>query len=593
MAVFGGVWRRAGRSGRTAVPELLSSLHAPFHTVLSAYDDDGLLLVAKALRQPAVVSRGGVVAALSGRPDPDLQPADILDEYRDSSGGLENLSGDYALAVFDAARATLILMRDPVGTQPLYYSLAADCVAFGSQITAVLAGAELPARPNHSSIARLLLSDSGMARGQTCFLDVHTVAPGYALVVDRETVSNVPFGELRPIVPTPLRTFDESAAAFRRAFRTAVERRVSRDRNTAVLVSGGVDSAAILCTAAAAGQREKILAISYGTCDGTLADERAHVEAVVATSRVRSVRLSLAPIGFTEYVDANVRASEVPICDDVPGTLHRAAAEAREDGADHLMIGTWGDQVMFPFPPPHMLHLLRHGHLQQYVRYASTIADWLADVPRHETRRALMKQAVRGLVPPRLLGRLRRREREIAAVLDRLHAPMAMRRHEPTSYSAALRRELSSGASVDAMEGTTKWGWAHGLEAQLPFLDADMLQLLLAIPSEHTIHEGVPKALLRKAMAGMVPERVLQRRDKGDYTQAIENGFAADEGGCLSRLEGGRRLVKHGFMSQASADRTLAPARARGEIGMGMLPTLVGLDAWLRIFIEPAAGANA
>jgi asparagine synthase (glutamine-hydrolysing) len=573
------------------IADLVGALHAPFHGVVSAFDDDRIVFGAKSLSHPAIVSHGGIVAALTGRLDDALQVEHVLDAYRDGAkGGLQHLSGDYAAVVYDPHRGVLMLMRDAVGTQPLYYSVSEDVFAFGSQIKTVLALTGATPRPNHAALAQMLVSGEGTPRGETCYSGVLSVPPGFAVFATPDSVTLTAHVDLRPIVPTPLRTFEQSSAAFKRALCTGVQRRVSCTGNTAVLVSGGVDSAALLCAATAHGSKDRILAISYGLTDGSSADERTHANAVITAAGVRSVHLDLQPIGFPEQVEAVVWTGESPLVDDVPDTLRRAAAVARADGAHHLLIGTWGDQLLFPFPPPYLLELLRTGHVKSYRQIARTLVEWMSDVPQSELRRALFGQAVRGLISPRILERVRRPHRQASATFDLLGRLARPRRRAPTTHAAALRREITAPASVDAMEGTTKWGWSHGLESQLPFLDADLLQLLLAIPAKHALHNGVPKALLRDAMKGLVPDSVLQRKDKGDYTDAIHGSLLASRSECLARLENGTRLVRHGFMTEEAANRTLARLGNSGEIDTGFLSSMVGLDAWLKVFFDDPAG---
>ncbi|MGQ0562072.1 MAG: asparagine synthase-related protein [Gemmatimonadota bacterium] len=594
MAVIAGVWQRNGsRVPVHSAANLLDALHAPFHSVLSAFSDERLAFGAKSLLAPAIVSHSGIVVALTGRLDGDLQAADVLDAYMDEgNGGLHHLSGDYALAIHDPHRHTLILLRDPVGTQPLYYAVNPERFAFGSQIKAVLAAGGIRATPNRAALAHLLIAGAGTPRGETCFAGVRALPPGCALFVTPDSESLAAHAELRPIVPTPLRNFEQCAAAFRRAFCSGVTRRVSRSANTAILVSGGVDSAAIAGAAAAAAPRDTIVAISYGRSDGGPADERRYIGEVIAGAGVRGVHFELEPIGFPDAIEADVRAGETPLVDDVPGTLARAAAAARAHGAHHLLLGTWGDQVLFPFPPPYMLELLRRGRLMRYAQTSRVLAEWLADVPRARLHRALISQAARGFLPVALLDRVRR-PRATAAVFDLLGGLRVPRRRAATSHAAAIRREVTGPISVDAMEGTTKWGWAHGLETQLPYLDADLIQLLFAIEPQHALHGGVPKALLRSGMAGLVPAAILERRDKGDYTVAIMSEFAAAREQCIARLENGARLVRHRLMSRAAADRTLARLRTAGEIELGLLSSLVGLDAWLEVFFDDPARIQA
>lgn len=569
-------------------PALLSGLHGPYYVNTSVYIDGSFILGCRALENSPIPSRGGTVAVVSGRLNEGLDAAAVLDSYIEGgTAGLHMIRGDYAIAIFDAARHTLLLLRDPIGTQPLYYAIDRDRVIFGSQIKAVLAGMGKRAVPDRASLAQLLVGRAGVPLGRTCFEDVRSVRPGEAVVITRESLSQARFAAIVPDATYQARDFAESANAFAAALTRAVARRCSPGANTAVLVSGGLDSAAILGAATLMSRAGKVCAVSYGTTDGSAADERSYVSAIVAETNAVARWLPLEPLGFPGQAGDNVWVGETPVISDVPDTLARAAGAARAFGADHLLMGTWADQVLFPFPPPYLNSLLRRGRIASYVRTTSTLMDWMADVPRRKILDMFFRQAVRPLVPSAVLHRVRPPERETLPIFDLLAGEYWSAVPRPQSHRGATEWEVSRPSSVDVMEATTKWGWAHGIEAQLPFLDADLVALLLAIPGEHALHEGVPKALLRSGMAGLVPEVVLQRRDKGDYTEVIDSAHRSAQQLSLDCLEGGERFLQHGLMTRRAADWALARVQHSREIGNDALvlqSTLVGLDAWLRVF---------
>lgn len=588
MAPFAGAWNRNGRLDELLTADLLAALHAPFHTTTSVYNDGFVAFVTAPLDNSPFASRGHTVAALSGRLNGGLDAAAVVDMYiGGGNAALQNVRGDYALAIFDAARHMMLLVRDPIGTQPLYYAVNGALVGFGSQIKAVLAATGIRAAPDRASLAQLLVGRAGVPAGRTCFEGVLSVRPGQVVAITRESVTHARFASIEPDPTYQARDFAESADAFAAAFTRSVARRMSPNANTAVLVSGGVDSAAILGAATLMAPANRVCAISYGTTDGSAADERDYVAAIVAETGARAQWLPLEPLGFPELVDQDVWASETPIADDVPDTLARAAAVARGGGADHLLIGTWADQVLFPFPPPYLNSLLRRGRIVTYARTAKTIMEWMADVPRGRVMDMLVRQAIRPIVPARLLRAVLPPEREMTPIFDLLaHEPWTSM-PRPRSHQGAVWWEVSRPYSVDGMEATTKWGWAHGVETQLPFVDGDLIALLLAMPGAHALHGGVPKALLRSGMAALLPEVVAGRRDKGDYTDVIDSSHRAAQKQCLDRLDGGERFVRNGLMTKAAADRALARIRDHNEIGNDgrvLQSTLVGLDAWLRVF---------
>lgn len=587
MPLFAGAWNRNGRLSEAINADLLAGLHAPYHPSASAYNDTSVAFVTRGLEKAPIPVRSGIAGVLCGRLNGGLNAAAVVDMY--AGGGnvaLQRIRGDYAIAIFDADRHTLLLLRDPIGTQPLYYALAGDMIAFGSQIKAVLAATHMRAAPDRASLAQLLVGRAGLPAGRTCFEDVCAVRPGEAVIITRELASHAQLASITPDATYRARDFAESADVFAAAFTRSVARRISARAKTGVLVSGGLDSAAILGAATLMAPAGNVCAISYGMTDGSAADERSYVKAIVAETKAHAQWLPLEPLGFPASVDDDVWTTETPLCDDVPDTFTRAATATRQFGADQLLLGTWGDQVLFSFPPRYLNSLLRRGRFVKYARTTNALMGWMADVSRRDVMKTVTRQAVRPLVPSWLRA-LRPAERETAPIFDLLAKEHWESTPRPETHAGATLWEVSRPWSVYGMEATTKWGWSSGFEAQLPFLDADLVGLLLAIPPEHALNGGVPKALLRAGMSGLVPEMVLQRRDKGDYTYVIDRSHRAQQQACLDRLEGGERFVRYGLMTPQGVARALAritDCREIGNDGRVLQATLVGLDAWLRVF---------
>src|SRR5580765_7213678 len=80
------------------------------------------------------------------------------------------------------------------------------------------------------------------------------------------------------------------------------------------------------------------------------------------------------------------------------------------------------------------------------------------------------------------------------------------------------------------MEWNARLAAMHGIEIAFPYLDCDLLQYLMAIPGDIQSHDGIPRGLMREAMRGLVPDAVVSRRSKGEFTrlanQSIEFDFS-------------------------------------------------------------------
>jgi hypothetical protein len=248
-----------------------------------------------------------------------------------------------------------------------------------------------------------------------------------------------------------------------------------------------------------------------------------------------------------------------------------------------LLLGTWGDQVLAPFPPPQLAQLSPWRAAALAARYR----EYMTDVPLREIQMALVRQSLRARAPAWLL-RARRSRRRRANLFDLLAhdfadaaAPM------PTSFGAAVDFNVRAPAQVQAVEATTKWGLSDQLDTRLPFLDRDLVLFLNSLPDDFAYHDHRLKPLLRDALKGVLPEAIRERRDKGDYTAVIQR-HQLPMHTVLDLLEELRRPVAYGLMTPRSAAKTLAQLRRDANIAgsQGDVMVLLSVDTWLRLFFQ-------
>ena len=492
---------------------------------------------------------------------------------------VQKLAGDNAVIVLDEPTCTVVLTRDVLGVTPLYYGTAGSVFAFATRIADVLAAPGLERQPDRAALAGLLIDHHGAPDGRTYFQDVYAVPPRGTLVWRAHRLELLtPFQgnvvEIRPI------SYQHAVEQFREHLQRAVVNRLDVQRPTAVLVSGGLDSAALISIAARHGA---VFGITYGPQDDPAADESRYVDGL------RAQGLSIERVPFYPTMDVasfeqSILATEAPAGDVVALTLQRAKHAARARGARVLLLGTWGDQVLAPFPPPHLAALPPW----RVTAAAAPYQRYLADVSRSDIRSALIRQSLRSRAPAWLLRaqRKRRRHASMFDVLAAEFAPAAVRA-VPARYGEAVALNVSATAQVEAMASSFKWAQYDGLDARLPFLDAELVQFLTAVPDDVAYHQHRLKPLLRDAMKGMVPDMVLERRDKGDYTAVMQRDLLPVPL-VLELLDELRRPIEFGLMSRRSAAKTLAQLGRAANIAdrQDEIMQLLSVDTWLRLYFQ-------
>ena len=148
--------------------------------------------------------------------------------------------------------------------------------------------------------------------------------------------------------------------------------------------------------------------------------------------------------------------------------------------------------------------------------------------------------------------------------------------------------EVRNSYHVLCMESNDKAAAMYGLEMAFPFLDRDLLSFLMAVPGDVQMWRGIPKAFLRKGLRDIVPQPILARRGKADFTDLLSEGMERD----LLEMTGCLRSPGLAFqLGYANRDATISELnRLKGRIGgpdgtvAWALQELLSLELWLQVF---------
>ncbi len=521
----------------------------------------------------------------------------------------ERLNGDFAIAVFDVPRRRLLLARDPIGVRPLYYHRGERLCAFASEIKALLAHPEVPARPDDEGLADYLLVATRPVDNQavTCFAGIAAVVPAQLVIVTPEGVRTRRYWDFDRGRTLRLRSFGEYAEAFRERFAEAVRRRARSAHPVVVSVSGGLDSSSIWCQAETLRRSGRaatpaVAGVSYLGPEASASDEQRYLREIEGRYGVSFARFPIAPLaGVVDGAGEQVRAVESPFADYLWGVTREVHAQARRAGARVLLSGHWGDQMLFS--SAYLADLLRQLAVGRLLRHTRTYARyfgpdetrllarrlWL-DVARRYAPRAvapLLKALRRRIARPErpkpwLADGFRRRAQRLANV------PVDLGDGFHSAHARSIYLEARSKYHVHCMEWNNKCAALHGLDAAFPFLDRDLVAFLMAVPGDVQNRDGVPRALLREAMAGILPDAVRARTWKADFTADANEGIARDLERVQAALSRGSLAARLGYVDEARLAAAL-PGLAAGLAGPHCLATwdltdLFALETWLRIF---------
>jgi asparagine synthase (glutamine-hydrolysing) len=503
------------------------------------------------------------------------------------------LNGIWAFAIWDAQERSLFLCRDRFGVKPLYLAEGAGMLAFASEIKALRALQWVSSRPDVDVASRYLL-DGTLARGRrTFFEDVECFPPAHSLLI---TTAGRHWDDYWP---APALSTDASfkpqpgdaakVAEFKSLLIDSVALQLQSDVAIGSCLSGGIDSSSIVSIAAAL-RSGRLLAPGHvhheREATAQLAffaqfrekgiDERPFVDSVVAATGVDLRTTTPDTNALLESLPAILRAQDEPFGSTSIVAQHHVMRIAHEAGVKVLLDGQGADEL-----------------LAGYVRYAATrlggalrsrnAVGAARAMAAHGPLRATLGYAVMGAgrLPPRL-NRRRMPARWLGGVARGSHLWIEDPPSRPgTLLAKRLWLDLAADNLPDLLRFEDRNSMAYSIEARVPFLDHRLVEASLMLPDRLKVDgPRERKIVLRRAMSGIVPEEVLDRRDKVAF-QSPERRWLLEAEGTWRAIAADSRAQEAGFVAPCAIPGAIDRLRAGGG-GTALLWRMLNLEMWLR-----------
>ncbi|MBC7233752.1 MAG: hypothetical protein H5T68_10995 [Chloroflexi bacterium] len=527
----------------------------------------------------------------------------ILAAYqRWGEGCAQHLVGDFAFAIWDASARRLFLARDVIGIRQLYYAVIDGVLYFANTIGAVLAA--LPRQPalNRPLIYEFLRGSYRRWICQTVYEEVLRLPPAHHLVVD----GKVPKPMLYYVLgsgPVPHCTSDEEwLQAFRHLFQEAVRYRLRSQTPVQIMVSGGLDSSAIACTAyelAKEGASLPGIQLFSAIYPQTpTADESeffdaiaAHCAGFTATRMVSDQFWAL--YGFWTSDFPLDEPDIYPFRDHVLAML-RVISVA---GCRVVLLGTGGDQA-----------LCQNLYYEPATLRGVGWRDWLAEARyflewNHIGWILLLFQAYIRPVLQRSIApwawTMRARWRNLQPWIRCLNyagtpvnflPDIAFFNPPGLTPSAVLMhrniREPRDIISYSALDVTAAYA---GVELRYPFLDRRLVDFLLYIPHHLRAWRGMDRVIARESLKGMLPEIVRLRYGKAQFASLVHRGLQVEERRNIETLLDKSCAEALGFIDAECLRDAFETYWCNGNVEYGELLRPLYLEAWLRNRVQPSS----
>jgi asparagine synthase (glutamine-hydrolysing) len=476
---------------------------------------------------------------------------------------LERLHGMWAFAIWDDRERTLHLSRDRFGIKPLYLYDDGDVLLFGSEIRALHASGMVPPEPHPAAVASYL-SDFATVDGleETCFAGVRRLPPAHLLSVTPEATRRRRFWE----PPAERARIDTPEEEVRARLDAAVRSHLVADVPVGIMLSGGLDSTAILALAARA-RGDRLSAYSAWFPDRQW-DERRWAAEVAEHANTDVAWIEPAQDQFLDLLPRLVwHLEEPPLVHGVYPRWWVAERAARDvvvllsgQGSDELFAGYGRYDTLV------QRDHLAHGRLLRLAREL-----------RHAARTAGHREALRAFrdagVEPH--GDFAPGDR-VRAIAPPQRRPPRPGRH---ALDARLRFDVTYHPLPQLLRYDDKITMAHSIECRVPFLDTAVATLAFALPPWMKIAGGWRKLVLRRAMEGVLPPSVQWRRAKLPFGMPYDRWLGALRPAIDEHILDGP-AVRDGWLDRAAVERRLAAPRGPDTQALWRW---LWLTAWLEL----------
>ncbi|HLY87152.1 MAG TPA: asparagine synthase (glutamine-hydrolyzing) [Gaiellaceae bacterium] len=433
------------------------------------------------------------------------------------TGFAERMRGMFAVAIWDAPRRRLVLARDRYGIKPLYYRHAGDELRFASELRS------LPRGEVDLDALEAFLAFNSIPAPYSIFRDIRKLPAGHVLVWEDGAVTLERYARAGFADAAEVRDGDEAELVeeLRARLRDSVRAHLLSDVPVGVLLSGGVDSAA-LAALAAQETPEPVHTFTIGFAERSF-DERDDARLVAERYGTEHHELLVRPDPEL-LLGALADAFDEPFADSSALPTYLVSQLA----AEHVKValsGEGGDELFGGYYT--YVADLAADHLAPLARLARPLVEALPASTRKASLDYRAKRFVRAAHLPPLERHHGWKEIFSADVRAELTGRRSAfdpvdvyrARYAETAAAPALARlqDVDFGVYLvdDLLVKTDRASMAHSLEARVPFLDPAVTTLAFALPTRLKVRGLAKKVLLRKAVEPLVPTEVVHGRKRG------------------------------------------------------------------------------
>jgi asparagine synthase (glutamine-hydrolysing) len=496
------------------------------------------------------------------------------------------LRGMFSIALWDEGKNKLFLFRDIFGERPLFYQHLDKTLKFSSEIKSLLAMCENIKKINYEAV--------------DLFLHYQFIPEPYSLIHGILKVPPAHYLEFSPtdgsikvqrycdpfvIVPSEIVTDEEEyISEIKKRLQVAVNRTLVADVPIAIALSGGIDSSAI--AALAVNSEIRITAFSVGYPGRPPYDERNQACELASDLKIEIHEIEIPVEKFVSELPNFIRILDEPIADPAAYAHYTVPQYAHKLGFKVILSGIGGDEFFWGYS---WLSKTVQVNLRR-IKKNTSIIETFKRKPKSNfitpNEFLYFYEGVDDFKSPfkhkNLIYGTNMQKIDKDNMFSLIGPKQLDARKVPTDIIKAL---CATWLSANCLALADRVGMANSVETRMPFLDYDLIRLVISNQEKFPSHSLNPKHYLKLSLRDVLKKEIIHRPKAGfrppvsewlegainEYIELLENGF----------------LIKNQIISITGLEYLQQEYKTRNWEVIFLLYKLILLELWFREFLEP------
>jgi asparagine synthase (glutamine-hydrolysing) len=444
---------------------------------------------------------------------------------------LQKFNGMFAFVIYDTIKHEIFAARDRFGVKPLYYYQNASGIFFASEIKQFTVLPDWSAKLNHQRAYDFLVHSLSDHTAETMFRGVNQLRGGEYLIIELDKLIHYEKNGVaskrwyKLVANHNSKNYESASNEFENLFRKSIQLRLRSDVEIGSCLSGGLDSSAIVCTMAQELYRQDKtdLLKTFSACSHHKEfDESEYIDIVNQATSAESFRCYPELTDLFQSLDAITWHQDEPFGSTSIYAQWSVFELAKHNNLKVMLDGQGADEQLAGYQGLYfqilLNQLLSKGNLVQYCKELY----YLHKYHKFNIRNGMLKSLL-SLMPvscKHIIGKVLGKNRyktdwvNTQVLKITLTDPMIQTGLDNKSVQNTLYGQIVNNNLPMLLHWEDRDSMAHSIESRVPFLDYQLVELLIALPYDYKIKNGVTKKVMRDGLMNILPRSISGRMSK-------------------------------------------------------------------------------